>query len=197
MFTGIVQHLGTVKGIATKANLMVLSIDVGSLAKDVRLGDSVAVSGVCLTAVRKKGTIILFEAMRETMAKTALQVLMAGSRVNLELALKANSRFGGHFVTGHVDEAANVKRIGRAKNWVALTLSISKTNRQYLVPKGSVTLDGISLTVGKVGALDFSVYLIPYTLAVTTLADKKAGDLVNVETDILAKYILNGGPACR
>ncbi|MDO8674540.1 MAG: riboflavin synthase [Candidatus Omnitrophota bacterium] len=197
MFTGIIQHAGTIKAMGTKANLMALSVDAGPLAKDVRLGDSVALNGVCLTASRKKGTVISFDAMRETIANTALKDLKTGGKVNLELALKSDGRLGGHFVTGHVDEAAVVKRVERAKNWVALTISISKTNRKYLAPKGSVAVDGISLTVGKVGASDFSVYLIPYTLAVTTLARKKAGDLVNVETDVLAKYILNRSPACR
>jgi len=192
VFTGIIQHAGTIKAIGTKANLMVLSVDAGPLAKDVRLGDSVALNGVCLTASCKKRAVIFFEAMRETMTKTALKDLKTGSKVNLELALKPDGRLGGHFVTGHVDEAAVVKHVERAKNWVALTIGISKANRKYLAPKGSITIDGISLTVGKVGALDFSVYLVPYTLAMTTLANKKAGDLVNVETDILAKYVLNG-----
>ena len=195
MFTGIIQHLGTVKAIDTKVNLMLLSLDAGPLTKDTRLGDSVAVNGVCLTAAGKKGQVIVFEAMRETINTTALKTLRAGSRVNLELALKPEGRLGGHFVTGHVDEVVVIKSVERAKNWVAMTLDISRANRKYLVPKGSVTLDGISLTVGKVGASEFSVYLIPYTLTATTLADKKVGDLVNVETDILAKYILNG-PAC-
>ncbi|MBI3314436.1 MAG: riboflavin synthase [Candidatus Omnitrophica bacterium] len=195
MFTGIIQRAGTIKAMGTKANLMVLSVDAGPLAKDVRLGDSVALNGVCLTASGKKGTVIRFDAMRETMTKTALKDLKTGHKVNLELALRPDSRLGGHFVTGHVDEAAVVKRVERAKNWVALTVGISKTNRKYLAPKGSVAVDGISLTVGKVGASDFSVYLVPYTLAVTTLAHKKAGDRVNVETDILAKYVLNASPA--
>ncbi len=193
MFTGIIQHLGTVKGIETKDNLMLLSVDAGPLAKHVRLGDSVALNGVCLTACRKKGEVIFFDAMRETIIKTALKILKAGSHVNMELALQQDSRFGGHFVTGHVDEVSAVKRVERKKNWVALTIGISKANRRYLVPKGSVALDGISLTVGKVGAADFSVYLIPYTLQVTALTGKKVGDPVNIETDILAKYILNGG----
>lgn len=197
MFTGIIQHLGEVKRIDTKANLMVLSVNIGSLAKGVCLGDSVAVNGVCLTAAGKKGAVVLFEAMRETIAQTALKALKAGSKVNLELALRPQGRLGGHFVTGHVDEAAAIKRVERAQNWAALTVGISKTNRKYLAPKCSIALDGISLTVGKVGASDFSVYLVPYTLTATTLADKKAGDLVNIETDILAKYVLNGGPACR
>ena len=197
MFTGIIQHLGEVKSIGTKANLMVLSVNAGPLAKNVRLGDSVAINGVCLTAARKKGTNVLFEAMRETIAKTGLRTLKAGSKVNLELALKADSRLGGHFVTGHVDEVAAIKRVERATNSVALTVGISKANRKYLAPKCSIALDGISLTVGKVGASEFSVYLIPYTLTATTLAGKKVGDLVNIETDILAKYVLNRGPACR
>ena len=112
-----------------------------------------------------------------------------GDGVNLELALKADSRFGGHFVTGHVDELGVVKSIERRPNWVAMTITISKTNRTYLVPKGSVAIDGISLTVGKVGQHEFSVYLIPYTLTVTNLGAKSPKGLVNIETDILAKYI--------
>ena len=196
MFTGIIQHLGTVKTVTAKANLMALAVNAGPLAKNVRLGDSVAINGVCLTAARKKGAVLLFEAMRETIAKTGLKALKAGSKVNLELALRPDSRLGGHFVTGHVDEVSAIKRVECATNWVALTIGISKVNRKYLAPKCSIALDGISLTVGRVGASEFSVYLIPYTLTTTTFANKKAGDLVNIETDILAKYVLNRGPAC-
>ena len=197
MITGIIQHLGTLTSIGTKANLMVVSVNTGPLAKNIHLGDSVAVNGVCLTAARKKGTAVFFEAMRETIVKTGLKTLKSGSKVNLELALRPQGRLGGHFVTGHVDEVAAIKRIERDKNWVALTIGISQANRKYLAPKCSIALDGISLTVGKVGTSEFSVYLIPYTLAVTTLVGKKAGDLVNIETDILAKYMLNRGPTCR
>mgnify|MGYP003394131448 FL=1 len=125
------------------------------------------------------------------MAKTSLKELHIGDAVNLELALKANSRLGGHFVTGHVDEVAVIKSIAKEPNWVAITIAVSKENRRYLVKKGSITVDGISLTVGRVNKTDFAVYLIPFTLKRTNLSTKKKGDSVNLETDILAKYILN------
>lgn len=189
MFTGIIEYIGTIKKIDSKKNLLVFSIDLGPLAKKVRLGDSVSVSGVCLTVASKKAMVASFDLMKETIEKTSLRSLVVGDKVNLELALQAASRLGGHFVTGHVDEVAVIKHIAHEKNWVALRLSISKTNHQYLVLKGSVTVDGISLTVGKVGKGHVEVYLIPYTLKVTTLGLKKTGDYVNIETDILAKYL--------
>ena len=189
MFTGIIARMGTVKKIDSKKNLMVFGIDLGSLAKKVRVGDSVSVSGACLTVTAKKGRVASFDLMKETIERTALRSLSVGGRVNLELALQVGSRMGGHFVAGHVDEVAVIKHIAREKNWVALRLSVSKENRRYFVPKGSATIDGISLTIGKVGKDYFEVYLIPYTLKVTTLGLKKAGDCVNIETDILAKYL--------
>jgi len=191
MFTGIVERIGTVKKIDSRKNLLVLSIDLGALAKKIRVGDSVSVSGVCLTVTSKKSTVASFDLMKETIEKTSLRFLGVGGRVNLELALQAKGRMGGHFVTGHVDEVAVIKAIAQDKNWVALRLNISKENRKYIVPKGSATLDGISLTIGKVGKDYFEVYLIPHTLKVTTLGLKKVGDGVNIETDILAKYLLN------
>ena len=189
MFTGIIARMGTVKKIDSKKNLMVFGIDLGSLAKKVRVGDSVSVSGACLTVTAKKGRVASFDLMKETIERTALRSLSVGGRVNLELALQVGSRMGGHFVAGHVDEVAVIKHIAREKNWVALRLSVSKENRRYFVPKGSATIDGISLTIGKVGKDYFEVYLIPYTLKVTTLGLKKVGDCVNIETDILAKYL--------
>ncbi len=189
MFTGITAHIGTIKKINSKKNLLVLSIDVGPLAKKVRLGDSVSVSGVCLTAAFKKAKVVSFDLMKETIEKTSLRSLGVGDRVNLELALQAGSRLGGHFVTGHVDEVAVIKHIAREKNWVGLRLGVTRANRKYFVPKGSVSVDGISLTIGKVGKDYIDVYLIPYTLKVTTLGLKKTGDYVNIETDILAKYL--------
>jgi riboflavin synthase len=189
MFTGIIAGMGTVKKIDSKKNLMIFGIDLGPLAKKVRVGDSVSVSGACLTVTAKKGRVASFDLMKETIERTALRSLSVGGRVNLELALQVGSRMGGHFVTGHVDEVAVIKHIAREKNWVALRLGVSKENRRYFVPKGSATIDGISLTIGKVGKDYFEVYLIPYTLKVTTLGLKKAGDCVNIETDILAKYL--------
>lgn len=191
MFTGIIERTGIIKKINSKKNLLVFNIDLGRLAKKVRLGDSVSVSGVCLTVTSKKATVASFDLMKETIEKTAMRFLAVGDRVNLELALRADSRLGGHFVTGHVDEVAVIKHIAQEKNWVAISLSLTPLNRQYIAPKASVTVDGISLTIGKVGKSYFEVYLIPHTLKVTTLGLKKAGDYVNIETDILAKYILN------
>ena len=189
MFTGIIERIGVIKKIEAKKNLLVFSIDLGPLAKKIRVGDSVSVSGVCLTVTSKKATVASFDLMKETIERTSLRFLGIGGRVNLELALQAGSRMGGHFVTGHVDEVAVIKHIAQEKNWVAIRLSITPANRKHIVPKGSVTVDGISLTVGKVGKDYFEVYLIPYTLKVTTLGFKKVGDDVNIETDILAKYL--------
>ena len=189
MFTGIIEHVGTIKRIDVKKNLLVFSIDLGVLASKVRPGDSVAVSGVCLTVVAKKARIASFDLMKETIQTTALRSLAVGDQVNLELSLQAVSRLGGHFVTGHVDDVAVINNIAREPNWVAMRLSVSKEHQKYFVPKGSVTVDGISLTVGKVGRGYFEIYLIPYTLDVTTLGTKKVGDIVNIETDILAKYL--------
>ena len=190
MFTGIIACMGTIKKIDSKKNLLIFSIDLGPLAKKVRRGDSVSVSGVCLTVTAKKGRVASFDLMKETTQHSSLGSLEVGGRVNLELALQASSRLGGHFVTGHVDEVAAIKHITREKNWVAICLSSTPLIRKHLVPKGSVTVDGISLTIGKVGKDYFEVYLIPYTLKVTTLGLKKVGDCVNIETDILAKYLL-------
>ena len=194
MFTGIIACMGTVKKIDSKKNLMVFSIDLGPLAKKVRIGDSVSVSGACLTVTAKKGRVASFDLMKETIEKTSLRSLSVTGRVNLELALQASSRLGGHFVTGHVDEVAVIKHITREKNWVSICLSSTPLIRKHLVSKGSVTVDGISLTIGKVGKDYFEVYLIPYTLKVTTLGLKKVGDCVNIETDILAKYLYSVKP---
>jgi riboflavin synthase len=151
----------------------------------------VSVSGVCLTVTAKKSTVASFDLMKETIEKTSMRTLSVGDPVNLELALRAGSRLGGHFVSGHVDEVAVIEHIEHQENWVSMKIGISKANRKYLVPKASVTIEGISLTTGRVGKNDFEVYLIPYTLKVTNLGLKKAGDYVNIETDILAKYLFN------
>jgi riboflavin synthase len=166
-------------------------VDVGKLAKLIDLGHSVSINGVCLTATAKKGTVVSFDLMKETIEKTSLNPLIASSRVNLELALRADARLGGHFVTGHIDAVGTIKHIGLDKNYVAITITLAKDLKKYLVNKGSVVIDGISLTVGSVGKVDFTVHLIPFTLKATTLGDRKKGDVVNIETDILAKYILN------
>lgn len=191
MFTGIIEHMGTIKKIDPKKNLLVLDIDLGPLAKRTHKGSSVSVGGACLTVTSKKGSEARFDLMRETLERTSLRSLGVGDKVNLELSLQVGGSLGGHFVTGHVDEVAIIKAIEKEPNWVAMRIGISRANRKFIAPKALVTIDGISLTIGRVGRDYFEVYLIPFTLKVTTLGLRKAGDCVNIETDILAKYILN------
>ena len=191
MFTGIIAHLGKIVASTLKQNLLIVDIDLGPLARDVKKGDSVAINGVCLTVTNKKGTVARFDLMKETIERTSLKGLETGDKVNLELALRVGDRLGGHVVSGHVDAVAVIKEIQHDKNWVAMRLSMNANLRRYFVPKGSVTVDGISLTVGRVTKQYFEVYLIPYTLHVTNLGLKKPGDRVNIETDILAKYLFH------
>lgn len=191
MFTGIIEDIGIVEGVEKKANLYTLALRAPKISRGIRLGDSVCVDGVCLTVTRLRKTIVDFDMMKETLDKTTLGEAHKGSKVNLERALKAGGRFGGHMVTGHVDGLSRVKDILRDENYVEFKLSIPAGLKKFIVPKGSVCLNGISLTVGKVTKDAFSVYLIPFTMRATTMADKKAGDVLNIEADIIARYILN------
>ncbi len=190
MFTGIIATTGVVKAIETKSNLIHIDVNTGILAKDIRRGDSVSISGTCLTAESKKGNVVRFDMMKETLESTTLGSLKLGDEVNLELALTPVSRMGGHYVTGHVDEVGTIQKIAKSPNWVAFTIRISKKNQKYLAPKGSITVDGISLTIGKVNKGSFDIYLIPLTLELTTLSTKSVGSKVNLEMDILAKYVV-------
>ena len=191
MFTGIVEEKGRVQGLDRKTNLALLKIAARKVVKDVHPGDSLAVDGVCLTVVEIKNHALAFEMMKETLLSTTLGKLKSGDDVNLERPLKLNGRIHGHFVTGHIDQAIVIKERIERKNYIEMRFPLSKTIAPYIVPKGSVAVDGVSLTVGDVTKDHFSVYLIPFTKQVTTLADKKKGDRVNIETDILAKYVLN------
>ncbi len=190
MFTGIVEETGRVIALKRRKNLCVLNLGVKKVGRDLRLGESLAVNGVCLTVTKKKRGAIDFDIMQETIASTTLRNLKPGDRVNLERALTAQSRFGGHFVTGHVDGQGMVSARVKKPNHVELRIKPPLDLLRYVVPKGSICLDGVSLTVGKVAKTEFSVYLIPYTLKETTLGKLKAGDKINIETDILAKYLL-------
>lgn len=189
MFTGIVEEKGFVRDLKRTKNLFVLSIGAKKILKGLKLGDSVAVDGVCLTAVSKKGSRVSFDVMKETIRKTTLKNLQKGASVNLERSLKFGSRLGGHFVFGHIDGVGVIRRKIVSPNYVEFQIALGKKLMGYLVPKGSVCVDGISLTVGRVQRNYFSVYIIPHTLHVTTLGMKKASDRVNIETDIIAKYI--------
>lgn len=190
MFSGIVEEKGKVASITRKENLIVLSVRADKVLKGVKVGDSISVDGACLTATKIKNKIVSFDLMKETMDKTTLQFLRPGSQVNLEGALRVNDRLGGHFVSGHIDGVGVIKKRISKPNYEEFQIMIPKPLSKYLAPKGSVSVDGISLTLGEVNKNVFSIYIIPHTLIVTTLGSKKDGDKVNIETDLLAKYIL-------
>lgn len=192
MFTGIIEEMGKVEQFEERPNLAVLTLQVNTISPGTKLGESIAVNGVCLSVVKKVGKKLSFDLMKETLASTTLGHIKPGTRVNLERAMRADSRFGGHFVTGHVDGIGRIDKIIQSKNYVEFQITVPKQLMKFIVPKGSVCVDGISLTVGKVKGNQFSVYLIPVTLKVTTFGLKEKGDRVNIETDILARYILQG-----
>lgn len=191
MFNGIVEEIGTVDALERRKNLAVLKVRARKALKGTNPGDSIAVDGVCLTVTDKRKDILAFDMMRETVSKTSLGRLRRGDKVNLERALKADGRVNGHFVTGHIDGVGRVEARIVEANYMELSIRTPKGLGRYIASKGSVCLDGVSLTVGKVSKDRFSVYLIPFTKQVTTLGSKKKGGRVNIETDILAKYLLN------
>ncbi|MDP8212693.1 MAG: riboflavin synthase [Candidatus Zapsychrus exili] len=189
MFSGIVEETGVVQSVIHKKNLCVLNIKAKKVFRGTKQGDSISVNGVCLTVVKVKTGVLTFDIMLETMQKTTLGVATKGVKVNLERALRMNDRISGHFVSGHVDNVRKITQIITGENYTEIRISINKELSKYIVQKGSVSLDGVSLTVGDVRKNDFSVYLIPFTLEVTNLGIKKKGDTINIETDILAKYL--------
>ncbi len=189
MFTGIVLERGRVTKAREKRSSLELEVDAPKVAREVSVGDSVAVNGVCLTAVRSGRRSMRFEAVEETLARSNLGLLKRGRFVNLELAARLSDRLGGHIVQGHVDGIARVVRIeddGEAKRvWFEAPTELLR----YVVPKGSVALDGVSLTVVDAGARTFQVTLIPHTLSETTLGGFATNSVVNVEVDLIAKYV--------
>ncbi len=191
MFSGIVEETGEVVEVIQKQNLSVLKIKADKVLKATRVGNSVAVDGVCLTVTEIDKKVLTFDVMLETLRKTTLGYRSIGDRVNLERSLKANSRLDGHFVTGHVDDVAVIKKIITGENYTEFQIGLKRSIARFVAQKGSIAVDGVSLTIGEVKKDRFSVYLIPFTLQVTTLGEKKQGDKVNIEVDILARYILN------
>ena len=190
MFSGIVEALGTVSKIISDGTVCRLEINAPKIAADVEVSDSVAVNGCCLTVVQKTESTVSFQAVPETMSRTNLGDLREGSPVNLERALLASSRLGGHFVSGHVDGLAELVKIDDHHGECAdYYFRIDKELAKNMASKGSVAVDGVSLTLVKCEPDLFSVALIPFTLAETTLGKKKIGDKVNIETDILSKYV--------
>ena len=191
MFSGIVEEKGYVVRIDKKENLLILHIRAKKVLKGVKIGDSISVDGACLTITQIKKNIVSFDIMKETIDKTTLKFLKVGSAVNLEGALRVNDRLGGHFVSGHIDGVGVIKKRISKPNYEEFQIAIPKKLSCYLAPKGSVCVDGISLTLGEIRKNVFWIYIIPHTLEVTTLGNKKQGDQVNIETDLLAKYILS------
>lgn len=189
MFTGIVEEAGVIRAVTRRGKGWSLEIEAGLIVDGVKIGDSVAVNGCCLTVTEVRGKRLVFDLLDETKEKTNLHSAQAGSRVNLESSLKADGRVGGHFVTGHIDGTARVSKWGRSGEDWELEVDVPEGLERYLVAKGCVAIDGISLTIGRVEGRKFNVWIIPHTYEVTTLRDRKDGDKVNLECDLLAKYV--------
>ena len=189
MFTGIVEEMGTLRSIRRGAHSAVLSIGAETVLSDLKIGDSVAVNGVCLTATTVDSGGFTADVMHETLSRSSLGSLVPGSPVNLERAMAAGGRFGGHIVSGHIDGTGTITDVRKDDNAVWYTVTAAPSLLRYIVEKGSIAIDGISLTVATMAAGRFSVSVIPHTAEVTVLGRKRPGDIVNLETDIIGKYV--------
>jgi riboflavin synthase len=189
MFTGLVEALGMVVRVEARPPGLRLWISAGSLAEDAALGDSIALNGCCLTVVEREGQRLAFDAGPETLSRTNLGQLAIDSRVNLERSLKLGDRLGGHLVTGHIDALGALEQRIDDADWSTMWFSVPDRLTRQMAAKGSIAVDGVSLTLVEVETDRFSVALIPHTLAVTTLGALTPGDPVNLETDLLAKYV--------
>ncbi len=188
MFTGLVADKGEVIALEKRAESALITIK-STLSSELNIGDSISVNGVCLTAISKNGETFQADVMIQTLNLTSLGNLIVGDLVNLELAMAANSRFGGHIVQGHVDGVAKVKENSEGEKWNKFVIEIPNNLVKYIVNQGSITVDGVSLTVGNILDNEVTLWLIPETLSKTNLGIKKPGNLLNIEVDILAKYV--------
>ncbi|WP_028548721.1 riboflavin synthase [Paenibacillus sp. UNC451MF] len=190
MFTGIIEEMGAMRRISRQGQAMILTIGAKKILEDVHLGDSISVNGVCLTVVQYDESSITVDVMPETFRRTSLQKLHVGDPVNLERAMLAGGRFGGHIVQGHVDSTGVITERHPEENAVVFQVEPAEPSiLRYMIPHGSITIDGISLTLVQVTEQRFTVSIIPHTLAQTVLQHKKAGDEVNLEADVLGKYM--------
>ena len=189
MFTGIVEGLGKVKRLTMRGADAVLEIETAIDFTDVSIGDSIAVNGACLTVTAKNKNIFTADVSAETLSRTTLKLLQVGHKVNLEKSLRVGGFVGGHFVLGHVDATGRILSQAQKSGSLILAVEMNDNLSRYIVEKGSVAIDGISLTVNKLEKNRFYVNIIPHTAANTTLLTKKEGDLVNTETDVLGKYV--------
>ncbi|MFC2949545.1 riboflavin synthase [Virgibacillus sediminis] len=192
MFTGIIEEKGTIKNTRQVSEQAVeMTIEAKTIMGDMKLGDSIAINGICLTVTDFSATEFKVDAMPETIQATSLKTLSAGSRVNLERAMSANGRFGGHFVSGHVDGTGKIISKQKQENAIYYDIEIDEELSGYLMHKGSIAVDGTSLTIFGVEGNVFTISLIPHTVEETVLGGKGTGDIVNIECDMLAKYVRN------
>ena len=189
MFTGIIEEIGWVESVAKGAKSSRLRVKAGVVLEGTRTGDSICTSGVCLTVTKLGESFFEADVMAETMRRSNLGNLTASGRVNLERAMRFDSRFGGHFVSGHIDGTGTIQSMLKEDNAVWLTVSADDALLRYIVEKGSITIDGVSLTVAHVNQRGFKVSIIPHTGKETTLLSRKIGDTVNLECDIIGKYV--------
>lgn len=189
MFTGIIEEVGTIEEIKQSGDAIRMTIRSNKLLSDVHLGDSIAVNGVCLTVTTYDQKRFSVDLMPETVRGTSLRQLKRGSSVNLERAMAAGGRFGGHFVSGHVDGIGEIKRKDRDNNAVYYEIKVNESLRKYILMKGSIAVDGTSLTVFGVTDDTFTISIIPHTIEETIIGQKGPGDIVNIECDMLGKYI--------
>ena len=189
MFTGLIEEVGTIQNVRRGARSCVLTIGCKKVLEGSQIGDSIAVNGVCLTVTNMGGSYYTADVMAETMNRSSLRQLSTGASVNLERAMPANGRFGGHIVSGHIDGTGTVQSIEPDDNAIWYTIAAKPNLLRYIVEKGSITIDGISLTVAYVDEHCFKVSIIPHTQQVTALHDRGVGDIVNLECDIIGKYV--------
>ncbi|GIO30817.1 MULTISPECIES: riboflavin synthase [Paenibacillus] len=190
MFTGLVEEVGILDGIARQGEAMVLTIKASAIMDDVKVGDSIAVNGVCLTATKIGDGAFSVDVTPQTYRHSNLGLMKPGNRINLERAMKANGRFGGHLVQGHADMTGTVRRLSKEQNAVLIDIAPNKPDlNKFIIPQGSVTVDGVSLTIARTDGESFTVSVIPHTLAETGLSGLKAGSIVNIECDIIGKYV--------
>ncbi|MGN0621484.1 MAG: riboflavin synthase [Porcipelethomonas sp.] len=189
MFTGIIEEIGTVLSVSRSSQKAQITLSAVKIFDDLKLGDSVAVNGVCLTAANIRGNTFTADVMNETFSRSSLAELKSGSHVNLERAMAADGRFGGHIVAGHVDGTGTISEIKKDDNAVRYQINTSPEIMKYIIEKGSVAIDGISLTVTETNPQSFGISVIPHTIKETVLSEKQVGSIVNLENDMIGKYV--------